>query len=523
MPPFNQITSLSNLCTEWVWRWLYYCLNHEAAPQNRFKQRQYVVATLNASVRQQLLNHVCKVHMYQVDCSSKCFLIEMLGDKSTQCIDMTQTGEYYVDEIFQLYRTLTFGLILNVTKLGIVCNVRCRNDRRHIPDVNVTFYRVFNQMHHLRWLTLSGLADLTIMGILGNNCLRLEYLDISYSSYVTDDGIARLILRDPAVINGRTAEQISRMDLDTTELCNSLSYLCISGTAVSMLGAVVIMKFLPKLRSLGSQIDCGSICYVIELLQQDDGIRKFQLYEMSEFLMTAERASLLCETCPNVSKFTTCLRSMDALHILHPLQSLTIDDVRGDPWDIYDYLQTRGSTLKELILTNNINSPLDLSWIMELTPNLEKFQSNIMISEGYEIPEWKNLRVAGVTVSSSKVLLSLLTHAPALKELSIVFSPQPYSETADCLNDDLFIYIALSDGLKHLEKLKIKECALSSRGIDCLLIHCPELWYFAYLIFWHNISPDDIERFKSEAAKNNWRLKFVMREDWEGGVMDRRN
>ncbi|XP_068227036.1 uncharacterized protein [Palaemon carinicauda] len=515
MPPFKQIDSLGNICTEWVWRWLYYCLNYEASPQKRMKQREYVVATLNSNVRQHLVNRMCKAHMYEVSLGSKCFIIEMLGDKSTQCIDFTQTGSYYVDEVFQLYRTLTFSLLLNLTKLGVVCNVRSVSDRKHIPDLNVTFYRVFNQMHHLRWLTLSGLADITIMGLLGSNCHHLEYLDVSYSPFLTDDGIARLILRDPAIINGRTAEQISRLELDTSELCRSLSYLCVSGTATTMMGVVIIVKFLPNLRSLGGQIDCGSISYAIELLQPDEGVRMFKFCELSDSIITAERVSILSEACPKVSKFTTCLRSMNVLSMLHPLQSLTIEDVREDPTYIYSYLQIRGSTLKELIITDSINCLLDLWWIVELTPNLEVLQSNIMVTEGYEIHEWKLLKVAHVTASSSKVLLSLLTHAPALKELSITFAPQPYRETADCLNDDLFIYIAVSGGLTCLEKLKMKECALSSRGIDCLLMHCPELWYFAYLKFWYNVSPGDVEKFKSEAAKNNWKLKFVMWENWE--------
>ena len=523
MPPFRVIGSLNSICIEWVWRWLFYCLKQEATPQNRIQQREYVISTLNANIRQQLLNHVCKTHMYQVHHSSKCFLLELLGDKSTSCVDFTESGFCYVDEVFQLYRTLTFSLILNLGKLGVICNVNQLSDRKHVPDLNVTFYRVFNQMHNLRWLTMRGLADSTILGILSNNCPNLEYLDVANSSFVTDEGIARLILRDPAIINGRSLEQMARMDLDTTELCKSLYFLSISGTEITMIGVVIVLRFLPKLRSLGGDIDCGSISHAIELIQPgvDNGgeAKVFQFDILSDFVLSPRKACLLSRTCPKVTKFTTGIRSMSALHHLHPLQSLTIEDVSCEPWCIYDYLGIRGSTLKELILPDNINFPLDLSWIIELTPNLERLQSNIMVEEGYEIPNWKTLRVANVMISSSKVLLVLLTHTPSLRELDLTFCAEPYSETSDCLNDDLFIYIAVSGGLKDLEKLIIRDCALSSRGIDCLLIHCPELWYFAYLIFWRNVSQEDIQRFRSEAIENNWKLRLILREDWEGDIM----
>ncbi|KAK7071160.1 hypothetical protein SK128_009005 [Halocaridina rubra] len=528
MPPFKSIGSLSDICTDWVWRWLFHCLKHQAKPEDRLQQRQYVISTLNPNVRQQLLNRICGSHMYRVSLSSKCFLIEMLGDKSTHCLDLSQSGLYYIDEIFQFYRTLTFGLLLSLTKLGIKCNVSSLNDQKLLPDLNITFYRVFNQMGNLRWVTLTGVGDTPILCTLGSNCHHLEYLDISGSPYVKDESIARLLVQDSLALCGRSLEQISRQELATTPLCKTLSIVCVSGTDITMVSAIILLHYLPRLTSLGGQIDCGSVCEVIRLLQPEtdnqdvssDGPKVFEFEELSDSCITPENASLLCLSCPKVKRLTTTMINMQSLHVLHPLQSLTIEDMRGDPLYIYNYLQMRGDSLKELILCDNLTCPLDLTWIMELTPNLEQLRGNICIDDSYEVPNWDKLLVATVTVNSSKVLLELLTHAPGLRELSIDFLPEPYSETSDCINDNLIIYIALKGGLKCVEKLVIKECAISIKGIDCLLIHCPELWYLAPVSFWHNVSEDDVKRLRTEAVENNWKLKIVVYHDWEAAVWE---
>lgn len=513
MPPLKVISSLMETCSEWVWRWLHRCLDHQAAPPRRLRQRTYILATLNSNIRQKLINRILGQHMHEVTMASKCLLLELLADGSTHRVDLTQGGYAFIEEIFHLYRTLNLSLLTGLTHLGLICNVKMTNDHKYLLDVNSIFYRLLNQMCHLQWVRLSGVADRTILATLGANCHFLQHLDVSGSVKVDDEALAALLLKDPLAVKGRSQEQVAAQHLPTNSCCTTLSFVCVSETNVSELSAVLLLRYVANLTSLGGFVEAGSVCGVIELLQPHEGVARYKLNQLWEVKLLPGQASLLKVACPDMTALTTTEASLPALNLLHPLTSLAVDlDFHGSATGIYSCLQARGDTLKELRFLNSINCPLDLAWLMELTPNLEWIESHLYVEEGYEIPNWRVLRVAAVIVNSSKVLLALLTHTPNLRHLTITFLPEPYSETFECINDDLLMNITLAGGLTHLQKLSIKECAISLWGVHCLLLHSPQLTYIAALFFWKNISQDDIKKLQLQATRNNWQLSVFSHE-----------
>ncbi|XP_045596483.1 uncharacterized protein [Procambarus clarkii] len=516
MPPFKKICSLTEICTEWVWRWLNHCLNHQAPPRDRMRQRQYVLSTLNPNIRQQLLNRIFNVDTRDVMLDSKCMLLEMLGDRSTQWVDLSRSGFGYIDEVFQFYRTLTLGLLINITRLGLICNVKSKSDCKYLLDINNTFYRVLNQMRHLQWVTLTGVGDRTILATLGANCYQLEHLDVSDSVKVDDEAVAALLLKDPQSVEGLNLKQVIEQDLSKNPCCETLSLVCVCGTQVSLKSTLFLLRCVPALTSFGGAVEDGSLCSVIELLQPDQGVTKFKLNKFWDAKVLPTHASLLNVACPKITSVTTSVSSLPSLHFLYPITSLTVDlnylNCRNCANYIYNYLQVRGETLKDLLFTNSLNCFLDLAWLMELTPNLERLESGLYIEEGYEILGWKLLWDASVTVNSCEALLTLISHTPSLKNLSINFMPEPYTETFECINDELVIKIISAGALTRLQKLKIAECAITVKGLNWLFLHCSELSYIAPLLFWKNISQDDIQQLHLQAKQNNWELKLVLRE-----------
>ncbi|XP_063592896.1 uncharacterized protein LOC134769991 isoform X2 [Penaeus indicus] len=518
MPPFKPFLSLTNICIEWVLQWLARNVRRLGAPKERLKQREYITANLNSNIRQRLLNIIFQQHMYKWDLSSKCLILELLGDRSTQIVDFTKGGYGFVDEVWHFYRTLTIGLMVNLTKIGVTCDLKTESDKKYLADINHTFYRIFSQMKNLRWVILKGVADTVLLGMMGTNCPYLEYLDVSGSYKVDDESVANLLLKDPLSVEGKNLQKLSLQDIPTQPCAKNLKYVCLSETNVSLVSAVILLHYVPKLQSFGGDIHAGSISSVMEVLQPEEGHMTFQLKELWDARILPHHASLMNIMCPHLTCLNTDASSLNCLHILSSISSLTLClYYRNFVNEIYDYLLGNGENLKKLILVDHINCCLDLSWLVGLTPNLEHLESSVDLLEGTEMSDWPLLKFARVTVGTSKALLALLTKAPELRELDITFVREPYQETFECINDDLIVYAVIEDGLRKLHKLKINECAIGLKGIDCLLLHCPDLCYLAPLAFWHGLSNQDLHSLIQRIKENNWQLKLIMRTDWEDG------
>ncbi|XP_042859536.1 uncharacterized protein LOC122245676 [Penaeus japonicus] len=456
--------------------------------------------------------------MYKWSLSSKCSILEVLGDTSTQCIDFTKGGYAYVDEVWQFYRSLNITKVINLTRLGIVCRLKTVSDKKYVPDINSTFYRAFSQMKNLRWVTLKGVADKTFLLTMGTNCPHLEYLNIAESLKIDDEAIANLLIRDTSSAESQRSQQVGVHHIPMNLCVNSLKMVCISETNVTLTSVGMLLHFVPNLESFGGDIHAGSVCSVMKDLHLKEGHKSFKLQELWDARILPQHASLLNVVCPHLTRLNTDASSLGSLKSLSSITSLTLSlYYQNFENDIYEYLLENGEKLKELILVDHINCYLDLSWLVELAPNLEHLEASVRLDEGLEVLKWPSLKTAQLTVESSRVLLTFLSSAYELTDLDITFVREPYQETFECINDDLIIYALIEDGLKKLQKLKISECAIGLKGIDCLLLHCPDLTYLAPLAFWHGLCSQDLHSLVQRIKENNWQLKLIMRTDWENG------
>ncbi|XP_076064664.1 uncharacterized protein LOC143038880 [Oratosquilla oratoria] len=511
MPPNLQVKSLLDLGAEWTSNWLMTCLRQVSSPTERFLQRSYVMHHLNVNARQLILHRVLATHMYRLDITSRCLMLELLGDKSTVCVDMTSAGKMLIEDVFHFYRTATSSLLLNLVKLGFDCEIKRFVEDRYILDVNSVFYRVLKQMKHLRWVTITCICDTEIMSILGKNCPSLEYLDVSSSWNVTDESVFDLLMPKQGDLKNKALEELRDYQAPINKCCGSLVVVNLSGTNITQHSVILLLRLAPRLTSFGGFLDEGSVSFGVSFLQPQEGIKNFNLTSLYDSTVEPEHASLLAHACPGINTVSTRIISLPSLHFLPSITSLSVDcDFQSFTDDIYNYLEVRGESLKELNLKDCIHCVLDVAWIARFMPNLVRLEAKLDYDEDIDMPVWRFLRVANVLVQSSKCLYNFLTHTPVLAELKVDFDGLPYSETYTSIDDKFLTRVLCDDGLGALQRLELGKCALGREGLDALLLHCTNLHYIATLIEWEKLLPVDVEDIRTETYLNNWKLQLVV-------------
>merc|ERR1719209_983800 len=102
-------------------------------------------------------------------------------------------------------------------------------------------------MHNLRSVTLSGLADGMIMKLLSENCPRLEYLDISGSDDINDNDIASLVVSGGKNIESMTDYNVLCFTAEATPCAQFLNNVDLTRTRVTTKSSIVLLRFAPKL------------------------------------------------------------------------------------------------------------------------------------------------------------------------------------------------------------------------------------------------------------------------------------
>lgn len=510
MPQCRSVSPLSEVVGHRVCQWLQCCVLHQPGPRERQEVRRHILTALAPRPRQALLSQVLASREVVMDI--KCQLLEFLGDVTTRSADLTPGGPLFIEEVFHLYRSLTIAALIKLTRLGLVCDIRSTNDRRYLPDVNVTFHRLMVHMRHLVWVTLAGVADGFILAHLGANCHALEYLDVSGSPRVDDVGVTKLLLQGR--VNLRDLFHLSYAPLPpTSPCCTTLTYLGLKETETSPASVVLLLRCLRRVTSLGGFINDGSLLQVLELLKNGGAAEwPTSLSMVWEARILPHQVPLLVTACPALTTLVTEEASVPAVCLLPPLHSLTVDlKLRGNSGPLYDMLETRGLTLTHLNLEKSINCPLELSFLMDAAPHLRHLEASLYLGEGCLVAGWASLASAKVGVSTCKGVVTLLTHTPALRRLTLSLEPEPYTETWKDLNDAVFEQVVGGSGLCALEELVVTECGATATGLQLLMLHCQHLTLVASLINWPSITATDLQLLREQIASNNLCLDLCLR------------
>jgi len=511
-----QVPKLADSVLEGVWKYLFRLVIKNNNVEVQQKRHRYLCKNVDSYLRQMILNCAFKIEKTHRYHDYKLLLLEMLSDDNIVSVNLTKSGTITmaIDDVLRLYSILNSNKLTKIYHLGIDCDMPVK-EKKDLPEANIQFYQILPKMNNLSWVTLTSIANLVIMRTLGAYCHHLEYLDVSKSVLIGDNAIAALLLRKSIKIDDLSIGDLLEISSKRTPCAQSLKVVCLSETLVENKGALLLLRFAHNLTSLGGPLNAFSTSESIFTLMNlpEEEMRQLNLTELCDSKLLQDHASIAEVLCPNLKKVSVSAAYTTALDFLPPITELTLD-LDFKPWadDIYSFTCYRGEYIKSLILENNINSPIELGWLIESTPILEHIEAHIECHyNSTDVAIWERLTTASILLNSSKCLLIFLQNSPALEDLKVQVTEDPCKVTDDwkCINDDIFVTVTDNGGLSNLKRLLLRKCDVGLLGINSLLVHCSNLSYLGYLNEWDNLTPVDVVKLQEKSRAINWALTLA--------------
>jgi len=323
-----------------------------------------------------------------------------------------------------------------------------------------------------------------ILSVVGQNCCKLQCLDVTASRSVTDRSVSVLIN------------------------CTELRELHLYRTSVSVEGYAVLLKGLPRLEDLGR---CDEFGFILEHLRSTEGnIGPFGLKIFQSRDVTTCHLNLLIEMCPRVTHVSiyhderiSDLTVLSALDDLCELKLLSCDFFTDR---VKQLLEVKGYGLTWLHLEHVEEIDLNaLIYISQYCPNLKK-----LTFYNCEFLEHTSLSLKMLSVQPFRYLERITCVAEcALLHLEFLLSNchnirfiQLGSSTG--IGDVTMAKVLSQNPMKHLEELKILYSDnLSMQTVRLLMTHCDNLRVLSELESWQGISEEQLTEFRSELKRNN--------------------
>lgn len=382
---------------------------------------------------------------------------------------------------YVLYKSLNKMTGLETLNLG-----SCLGDR-NIHDK--CFLDALASMKNLHTLCLCFDCTDVIIQILGDNCPKLQCLDVTSSRSVTERSISSLLK------------------------CKELRELQLNRTSMSIAGYAQLLIGLPKLQDLGRCDEFGAVLKHIYDTNPSAGpfeIKKFQSRDM-----TTEQLKLLVYMCPklyHVSIFhDEQIWNITLLTVLQHLTELKLLSCDFYTDNVKQLLEIKGSKILSLHLEHV--EEIDLNALMYISQFCPKLRNLVLYNcdflahtslfanpDRLKIKPFQYLeRVFCVADSASLHLEFLLTHCINIKNIHLGSSTG--------IGHDLMVKILSRNPMRNLEELRILYSSdLSIRTVDLLLASCMNLRVLSELESWNGITREELKYFKEYIEKNNFEL-----------------
>lgn len=351
------------------------------------------------------------------------------------------------------------------------------------------FLDALGSMKNLHTLCLCFDCTDLIVQILGDNCPKLQNLDITSSRSVTERSVPSLL---------------KCKDLKELQLCR---------TSMSIAGYAQLLIGLPKLQDLGRCDEFGSILKYIYNLNPSAGpfeIRKFQSRDI-----TTEHLKLLVYMCPNLYHVSIFhdeqIWNITLLTVLQNLTELKLLSCDFYTDNVKQLLEIKGSKITSLHLEHveeiDLNALMYISQFCPKLKNLVLYNCDFLAHtslfanpDRLRVKPFQQLeRIFCVADSASLHLEFLLTHCVNIKNIHLGSSTG--------IGHDLMIKILNRNPMRHLEELRILYSSdLSICTVDKLLASCPKLRVLSELESWNSITKEELAYFKEYIEKSNFAL-----------------
>lgn len=351
------------------------------------------------------------------------------------------------------------------------------------------FLDALSSMKNLHTLCLCFDCTDVIIQILGENCPKLQNLDVTSSRSVTERSVQSLLK------------------------CKELRELQLHRTSMSVLGYAQLLMGLPKLQDLGRCDEFGSV--LKHIYDTNPSAGPFEIKKFHSRDITTEHLKLLVYMCPklyHVSIFhDEQIWNITLLTVLQHLTELKLLSCDFYTDNVKQLLEIKGSIITSLHLEHveeiDLNALMYISQFCPKLKNLVLYNCDLLPHtslfanpDKLKIKPFQHLeRVFCVADSASLHLEFLLTHCENIKNIHLGSSTG--------LGHDLMVKILRRNPMKHLEELRILYSSdLSIRTVDLLLASCTKLRVLSELESWNGISIDELKYFKEYIEKNNFEL-----------------
>eukprot|EP00088_Acartia_fossae_P007358 TRINITY_DN13457_c0_g2_i2.p1 TRINITY_DN13457_c0_g2~~TRINITY_DN13457_c0_g2_i2.p1 ORF type:complete len:505 (+),score=59.58 TRINITY_DN13457_c0_g2_i2:37-1515(+) len=344
-------------------------------------------------------------------------------------------------------------------------------------------------LSNLTKLTLTNDCQNEILAVIGQNCARLKYLDISSSGTITDQGTAWLLL------------------------CKELETINLFQTSTSIQGYVQLLLGLPNLHSIGRCDNFGQILDYLNKHRTTD--LQLPLETLHSRDMNLENLELYVRTCPG-TKHVNLYVDEDG-HLLTPLTKLShLQELKLLACNFYSdrvdrLLRERGYALTLLHLEHV--DQLDMAALCSIAqncPRLRKlvffscdFVENFGSSESnfpFSEPPFQELEtLVCVSESAPNVIQFLLINALNLK--MVQFGSSAW------FNDEIVSNVLARNALKKVEEIRIlRSYELSMGAVRAMIASCPNLRVLGEMDGWEGIQEVELAELRHEIKEKNWDL-----------------
>lgn len=362
----------------------------------------------------------------------------------------------------------------------------CLGDR-NIHDKS--FLNAIAGMKNLHTLCLCFDCTDLIIQILGENCSKLQNLDVTSSRSVTERCVPYLL----------KLKELKELQLNRTSMS-------IPGYAQLLIG-------LPKLQDLGRCDDFGPILQYIYNTNPSAG--PFEIVKFHSRDMSTEQLKLLVYMCPklyHVSLFHDGhLWNITLLTVLQNLTELKLLSCDFYTDSVKQLLEIKGQKITSLHLEHV--EEIDLNALMYISQFCPRLKSLVLYNcdflahtslfanpDHLKIKPFQDLeKIFCVADSASLHLQFLLTHCVKIKNIHLGSSTG--------MNHNLMVKILERNPMQHLEVLRVLYSNdFNMRTVELLLANCSQLKVLSELESWHGISREELKNFKDLIKVNNFDL-----------------
>ncbi|XP_047738735.1 uncharacterized protein LOC125178601 [Hyalella azteca] len=578
MAPAKEVLSLQFIAANCSITWLQKCIAHRSCVVDKHILREFLRCRIGGSTQQELLSNALSRILRGAKLCTQAQILELLGDEKTTRLDITPSRLDSPAEVLHIYLAIGFGRMRNVRKLSINY-AKTALYTSFKPEMNTYFYLTLDRMSHLTHVAVPYLGEAGLLSIIGRTCENIQYLDISESVKVDDACLASLFLSHPRSMRELWDGKIPYIITKFSQCCNSLKYLGLRNTKVTVRTVNILTQVMPNLESLGGCLKSVStfhaivkssdryslaprqsnftFCTLLAVYDlQSDGWHKLtlkyhtiryrreasggceepagvyvcppfplKLAELSDFSdeVDLDTVSALNELCPHVSELHTSITSLPILaehfHDLKVLEVIYRCKVNDWLWNqtLMNYLERRGSSLIALAVTQTRFHYLSLSRLQAACPNLVNLTASINVDE--DLTNLPQLLYANLVFRSWGVFKNFCQGHTQLRELRASLPPSlagPFYISTP-MTDSFFESIFLSYSFAHLEKLIIDTCDLGAGAMEICLGPClPRLRVVGYVDRWWKLLPDEVVHFNNEIKARKLDLTLIHSDDEDG-------